>query len=191
MPIILDLVPTRPSFCSGEVLTATLEVWLHSSLLSPQQCKAAAEHVIKCIAARKLLLFLLFEAAIEIPLPQVRNVAGSDGASAGPLELAGVNVDFRGTERIDRSWIASSYAPSKGPVARDGKREVRPIVETPPARLVMQDYTLMLGESRMWLVRCVKPLALASGHAQDLSQSLHWLWPLACLVIQYYTLMLG
>ena len=76
-----------------------------------------------------------------------------DDASAGPLELAGVNVDFRGTERIDRSWIAASYAPTQGPVRRDGKREVRPIVETPPARLVMQDTTLMLGESRVWLVR--------------------------------------
>lgn len=26
MPIILNLVPTRPSFCPGDVLTATLEV---------------------------------------------------------------------------------------------------------------------------------------------------------------------
>lgn len=67
-------------------------------------------------------------------------------------------MDFRGTERIDRSWIASSYAPSRAPVTRDGKREVRPILETPPARLVMQDTTLMLGESRVWLVRCANPL---------------------------------
>ena len=64
-----------------------------------------------------------------------------------------MNVDFRGTERIDRSWISASYAPAQGPVRRDGKREVRPIVETPPARLVMQDTTLLLGESRVWLVR--------------------------------------
>ena len=96
------------------------------------------------------------DSAILSILPQVTNVASSSDASAGPLELAGVNVDFRGTERIDRSWIASSYAPSRGPVARDGKREVRPIVETPSARLVMQDYTLMLGQSRVWLVRCAK-----------------------------------
>ena len=89
---------------------------------------------------------------------QVKNVASPIDASAGPLELAGVNVDFRGTERIERSWIASSYAPSESRVTRDGKREVRPIVETPPARLVMQDYTLMLGESRAWLVRCAKQL---------------------------------
>lgn len=27
MPIILQLVPTRPSFCPGDILTATLEVW--------------------------------------------------------------------------------------------------------------------------------------------------------------------
>ncbi len=84
-------------------------------------------------------------------LLQVKNVG--DDASAGPLELAGVNVDFRGTERIDRSWIGASYAPTRGPVRRDGKREVRTIVETPPARLVMQDTTLLLGESRVWLVR--------------------------------------
>ena len=90
---------------------------------------------------------------------QVKNVPGPNDASAGPLELAGINVDFQGTERIDRSWISNSYAPSRGPVARDGKREVRPIIETPPARLIMQDYTLMLGESRMWLVRCARPLA--------------------------------
>ena len=90
---------------------------------------------------------------------QVKNVPGPNDASAGPLELAGVNVDFQGTERIDRSWISNSFAPSRGPVARDGKREVRPIIETPPARLVMQDYTLMLGECRVWLVRCARPLA--------------------------------
>ncbi len=89
---------------------------------------------------------------------QVKNLASSGDVSAGPLELAGVNVDFRGTERIDRSWIASLYAPSRAPVTRDGKREVRPVVETPPARLVMQDYTLMLGESRVWLVRCTSCL---------------------------------
>jgi hypothetical protein len=93
------------------------------------------------------------------PMLQVKNVPGSNNASAGAMELAGVNVDFKGTERIDRSWISNSYAPSRGPVARDGKREVRPIIETPPARLVMQDYTLMLGESRVWLVRCARPLA--------------------------------
>ena len=85
------------------------------------------------------------------PLLQVKNV-GND-ASAGPLELAGVNVDFRGTERIDRSWIGGSYAPTRGPVRREGKREVRTIVETPPARLVMQDTMLLSGESRVWLVR--------------------------------------
>ena len=104
-------------------------------------------------------VFCASQGSICTPMLQVKNVPGPNDASAGPLELAGVNVDFQGTERIDRSWISNSYAPSRGPVARDGKREVRPIIETPPARLVMQDYTLMLGESRVWLVRCARPLA--------------------------------
>ena len=104
----------------------------------------------------------------------MKNVASSGDASAGPLELAGVNVDFMGTERIDRSWIASSYAPSRAPVTKDGKREVRPIVETPPARLVMQDYTLMLGESRMWLVRYASPLVPLCT-ACSLSASCIWM----------------
>jgi hypothetical protein len=101
-------------------------------------------------------------------MPQVKNVLGPNDASAGPLELAGVNVDFHGTERIDRSWISNSYTPSRGPVARDGKREVRRIIETPPARLVMQDYTLMLGESRMWLVRCAEHLVCHQYHPYHL-----------------------
>ena len=156
MPIVLHLVPTRPSFCPGDVLTATLEVW-HQHLHQSSQQHQTFIHGYESFMQQHECDMGLDNAIAGLSL-QVKNVASSIDASAGPLELAGVNVDFRGTERIERSWIASSYAPSGFPVTRDGKREVRPIVETPPARLVMQDYTLMLGESRAWLVRCAKQL---------------------------------
>ena len=87
---------------------------------------------------------------------QVANESTPGSPLAGPIELAGVNVDFSGTERLDRSWVSTSYPPdaAAAPAAREGKREVRQILRTPPARLVMQDYTLRPGESRTWLVRC-------------------------------------
>ena len=79
---------------------------------------------------------------------------------AGPIDLAGVNVDFSGTEGLDRSWVSTSYPPgaAAGPVAREGKREVREILRTPPARLVMQDYTLRPDELRTWLLKCALSL---------------------------------
>lgn len=71
----------------------------------------------------------------------------------GPIEVATVNVDFSGLERIDRSWVSSSYQPASVQFLREGKREVRQILRTPPARLVMQDTVLIPGESRRWLLR--------------------------------------
>jgi hypothetical protein len=92
---------------------------------------------------------------------------GSPGSPlAGPIELAGVNVDFSGTERLDRSWVAAAYPPNApGPAAREGKREVRQFLRTPPARLVMQDYSLAPGEARAWLLRRV-PFLLFSPFLQ-------------------------
>ncbi len=54
--------------------------------------------------------------------------------------------------------MAASYQPEPGaggpPAAKEGRREVRELLRTPPARLVMQDYTLAPDEARAWLLRC-------------------------------------
>ncbi|EIE18927.1 hypothetical protein COCSUDRAFT_49110 [Coccomyxa subellipsoidea C-169] len=115
MPLRLFLTPTRASYCSGDFLTATLEVLNDSSV------------------------------------PE---------SFSGPIEVATVNVDFSGSERIDRSWVSSSYQPVSAQFLREGKREVRQILRTPPARLVMQDTILVPGDSRRWLLRFRLPRTL-------------------------------
>lgn len=84
---------------------------------------------------------------------QISNENGLTDVINGPVDVATVNVDFSGFERIDRSWVSTSYQPILVQHTREGKREVRQILRTPPARLVMQDTVLMPGESRRWLLR--------------------------------------
>ncbi|KAK9918728.1 hypothetical protein WJX75_006323 [Coccomyxa subellipsoidea] len=91
---------------------------------------------------------------------EVSNESGMPDVFNGPIEVATVNVDFSGSERIDRSWVSSSYQPASVQFLREGKREVRQILRTPPARLVMQDTVLIPGESRRWLLRCRLPRTL-------------------------------
>ncbi|CAL8463947.1 g3482 [Coccomyxa elongata] len=119
MLLRLTLSPTRASYCSGDFLTATLEI---------------------------------------------SNEDGPADVFNGPLEVATVNVDFSGTERIDKSWVSSSYQPASVQYVREGKREVRQILRTPSARLIMQDTVLMPGESRRWLLRCWLPKTLPPSH---------------------------
>jgi hypothetical protein len=72
-------------------------------------------------------------------------------------------VELTGSERIDKSWVSLAYQPlTSEPLAREGKREVRQILRTPPARLLMQDSLLMPGEARAWLVRW--PFHLVTVH---------------------------
>lgn len=80
--------------------------------------------------------------------PQVWNDAPETGSV---IEVAGITVTLVGLERVDHTWVSSSYAANVPATEKDARREVRTVLQTEPCILKLAP--LEPGDRCQWYLR--------------------------------------
>jgi hypothetical protein len=100
---------------------------------------------------------------------QVWNDAPENGNS---VDVAGITVTLVGLERVDHTWVSTSYAASVPPVEKDARREVRTVLETEP--FILKLAPLEPGDRCQWYLRCVV-LLLFQSQTHGVEQFVAWI----------------
>lgn len=79
---------------------------------------------------------------------QAWNDAFEGGAS---VEVAGITVTLVGVERVDHTWVSTSYGSNIPAIEKDTRREVRTVLQTKPC--ILQLTSLDPGDRCQWDLR--------------------------------------
>ncbi len=130
MVLLFNIVPHRPHYYPGDVLTATAEVCCH--LVVPSS-----------------------PIPLDTPSTSTHQVFNQPSQDHTAIHLVDITLNILGTEQVDPAYINNTFhGDIPAETLRNSRRLVRAIFKTPTAQL-LPSCVLQPGERRLFLLRYV------------------------------------